>query len=43
MPADLEELRRRGLAVQTIEIGSPLDLLAGVKSTSYAFAFTARA
>jgi branched-subunit amino acid aminotransferase/4-amino-4-deoxychorismate lyase len=41
-PGDLEELRRRGLAVQTIEIGSPLSLLAGVKSTSYAFAFTAR-
>ncbi len=41
-PAHLEEVRRRGLAVHTVEIGNPLDLLAGVKSTSYAFAFTAR-
>jgi branched-subunit amino acid aminotransferase/4-amino-4-deoxychorismate lyase len=41
-PGDLEEMRSRGLAVQTVEIGSPSGLLAGVKSTSYAFAFTAR-
>jgi branched-subunit amino acid aminotransferase/4-amino-4-deoxychorismate lyase len=41
-PADLEEVRERGLAVQTVEIGSPSGLLAGVKSTSYAFAFAAR-
>jgi branched-subunit amino acid aminotransferase/4-amino-4-deoxychorismate lyase len=42
IPGDLEELRSRGIAVQTVEIGSPLGALAGVKSTSYAFAFTAR-
>ena len=41
-PGDLEEMRARGLAVQTFEIGSPPELLAGVKSTSYAFAFAAR-
>jgi branched-subunit amino acid aminotransferase/4-amino-4-deoxychorismate lyase len=41
-PRDLEEIRQRGLAVQTVELGSPSELLAGVKSTSYAFAFTAR-
>jgi branched-subunit amino acid aminotransferase/4-amino-4-deoxychorismate lyase len=41
-PPDLEELRARGLAVQTVETGSPAVLLAGVKSTSYAFAFAAR-
>ena len=42
LPGDLEQLRRRGLAVQTVEVGSPSELLAGVKSTSYAFAFAAR-
>lgn len=41
-PADLEELRTRGIAVQSVEIGPPLGLLAGVKSTSYALAFAAR-
>lgn len=42
MPHDLEELRRAGLAVRTVEVGSPTETLAGVKSTSYAFSFTAR-
>ena len=41
-PGDLEAVRTRGLAVQTVELGSPAGLLAGVKSTSYAFAFAAR-
>ena len=41
-PDDLEEVRRRGLTLQTVEVGSPSELLAGVKSTSYAFAFAAR-
>ena len=41
-PPDLEEVRARGLAVRIVETGNPLGLLAGVKSTSYAFAFTAR-
>jgi branched-subunit amino acid aminotransferase/4-amino-4-deoxychorismate lyase len=41
-PGDLEEVRQRGLALQTVEVGSPSGLLAGVKSTSYAFAFAAR-
>ena len=41
-PGDLEQLRQRGLAVQTVELGSPSEVLAGVKSTSYAFAFAAR-
>ena len=42
MPDDLDAVRRAGLAIRTIEIGNPTALLAGVKSTSYAFAFTAR-
>ena len=41
-PGDLEEARQRGLVLQTVEVGSPSELLAGVKSTSYAFAFAAR-
>jgi 4-amino-4-deoxychorismate lyase len=41
-PDDLEEVRQRGLTLQTVAVGSPSDLLAGVKSTSYAFAFAAR-
>ena len=41
-PGDLEEVRQRGLRLQTVEVGDPSDVLAGVKSTSYAFAFTAR-
>jgi branched-subunit amino acid aminotransferase/4-amino-4-deoxychorismate lyase len=42
LPGDLEEMRQRGLAVRTVEVGNPLATLAGVKSTSYAFSFTAR-
>jgi 4-amino-4-deoxychorismate lyase len=41
LPAGLEELRTRGLALRTFEREPPI-LLAGVKSTSYAAAFAAR-
>jgi len=44
LPSGLEELRRRGLALRTLELGGPPpSLLAGVKATSYAAAFAARA
>lgn len=42
LPADLEEVRARGIAVQTIDVGAPAPLLAGAKSTSYGAAFAAR-
>ena len=42
LPEGLDELRRTGVTVHTVEVGDPADLLAGVKSTSYAFAFAAR-
>jgi branched-subunit amino acid aminotransferase/4-amino-4-deoxychorismate lyase len=42
LPAGLEEQRRRGLALRTVDVGMPPDLLARVKSTSYALAFAAR-
>src|SRR5207247_7530285 len=41
LPAGLEELRARGLTLQTVET-SASSLLQGVKSTSYAEAFAAR-
>jgi branched-subunit amino acid aminotransferase/4-amino-4-deoxychorismate lyase len=41
LPAGLEELRARGLRVRSAAV-SPVDVLAGVKSTSYASAFAAR-
>jgi branched-chain amino acid aminotransferase len=43
LPPGLEELRRRGLALRSLEVGRPVPLLAGVKTTSYAAAFAARA
>lgn len=41
LPADLDELRARGLTLATVSAGST-QFLAGVKSTSYAEAFAAR-
>jgi branched-subunit amino acid aminotransferase/4-amino-4-deoxychorismate lyase len=42
LPADLEDVRAHGIAVQTIDVGAPAPLLAGAKSTSYGAAFAAR-
>lgn len=42
LPADLEDVRTRGIAVQTIDVGAPAPFLAGAKSTSYGAAFAAR-
>ena len=42
LPDDLEDLRRRGLALQSVDIGAPAPLLAGAKTTSYGEAFAAR-
>jgi branched-subunit amino acid aminotransferase/4-amino-4-deoxychorismate lyase len=41
LPGDLEELRARGLALRTVDVGGPT-MLEGVKSTSYASALAAR-
>ena len=41
LPTDLEQLRARGLALRSVEVGGPT-MLEGVKSTSYAAAFAAR-
>ena len=42
LPDNLEDLRRRGLALQSVDIGAPAPLLAGAKTTSYGEAFAAR-
>jgi len=42
LPPGLDELRGRGLALATVDVGVPSPLLEGVKSTSYAVAFEAR-
>jgi branched-subunit amino acid aminotransferase/4-amino-4-deoxychorismate lyase len=42
LPDGLDELRRRGLALATTDIGAPPPLLEGVKSTSYAVSLEAR-
>jgi 4-amino-4-deoxychorismate lyase len=42
LPPGLDEQRRRGLALRTLDVGRPPALLAGVKSTSYALAFAGR-
>jgi branched-subunit amino acid aminotransferase/4-amino-4-deoxychorismate lyase len=42
LPAGLEELRARGLALATFDVGPPPPLLAGAKTTSYDVAFAAR-
>jgi branched-subunit amino acid aminotransferase/4-amino-4-deoxychorismate lyase len=41
IPADLEQLRARGLRVRVVETGLPAALVAGVKATSYALALAA--
>jgi branched-subunit amino acid aminotransferase/4-amino-4-deoxychorismate lyase len=42
LPGDLEERRREGIRLRSIDIGDPPSLLAGVKATSYALPFAAR-
>ncbi len=42
LPDELEELRRRGLALRSVDIGAPAPSLAGAKTTSYGEAFAAR-
>ncbi|HEV2591424.1 MAG TPA: aminotransferase class IV [Gaiellaceae bacterium] len=41
LPANLEELRARGLALRTVDAGSPSALIAHAKATSYAASFAA--
>ncbi len=41
LPANLEELRERGLALRTVGAGTPSALIAHAKATSYAAAFAA--
>ena len=42
LPEGLEEMRDRGLALRSVDIGAPAPLLAGAKTTSYGEAFAAR-
>jgi branched-chain amino acid aminotransferase len=42
LPAGLEELRARGIALRSVDVGAPAPLLAGAKTTSYGEAFAAR-
>ena len=42
LPDGLEELRARGLALRSVDVGAPAPLLAGAKTTSYGEAFAAR-
>jgi 4-amino-4-deoxychorismate lyase len=42
LPGGLDELRARGLALATVDIGVPPPLLEGVKTTSYAVSLEAR-
>jgi branched-subunit amino acid aminotransferase/4-amino-4-deoxychorismate lyase len=42
LPAGLDELRARGLALRSVDVGAPAALLAGAKTTSYGEAFAAR-
>ena len=41
LPGNLEELRARGLALRTVDAGSPSALISHAKATSYAAAFAA--
>jgi 4-amino-4-deoxychorismate lyase len=41
LPENLEQLRARGLALRTVDAGSPSGLIAHAKATSYAAAFAA--
>jgi branched-subunit amino acid aminotransferase/4-amino-4-deoxychorismate lyase len=42
LPDGLEELRKHGLRLATVDVGAPAPLLAGAKTTSYGEAFAAR-
>jgi len=42
LPADLEDVRARGIALRTFEVGAPPPLLGGAKTTSYGLSFAAR-
>ena len=42
LPDGLEELRARGVALRSVDVGAPAPLLAGAKTTSYGEAFAAR-
>ena len=42
LPGGLDELRARGLTVETFDVGQPTALLAGAKTTSYDVSFAAR-
>src|SRR5204863_8305439 len=42
LPDGLEEVRARGIAVRTFEVGAPPPLLGGAKTTSYGLSFAAR-
>jgi len=42
LPAGMDELRARGLALETFDVGPPTSLLAGAKTTSYDVSFAAR-
>ncbi len=42
LPPGLDEQRERGSSLQTVDVGAPSQLLAGVKSTSYALSLAAR-
>ena len=42
LPGGLDELRERGLVVETFDVGQPTSLLAGAKTTSYDVSFAAR-
>jgi len=42
LPEGLEDVRARGLALKSVDVGAPIPLLAGAKTTSYGEAFAAR-
>lgn len=42
LPPGLDELRARGLTLETFDVGAPTSLLAGAKTTSYDVSFAAR-
>jgi branched-subunit amino acid aminotransferase/4-amino-4-deoxychorismate lyase len=42
LPAGLEEMRARGIALRSFEVGAPAPLLGGAKTTSYGVSFAAR-
>jgi branched-chain amino acid aminotransferase len=42
LPVELEELRSRGIALRSFEVGAPAPVLGGAKTTSYGVSFAAR-